>query len=188
MTSADHAGLHDLRLDLAEAGLQASLARALRDQDAGRAHQRIDDVAHAQEELLHAPAHAGADDGLVQLHLGLGQLGFGAGLLGREHGRDPRSRPPVLRPRRQRRRPGRPPRGPASFSMSRSGTMPGLRRCSSCLVSSSSMRLLERALGLPDLAFRLQRHRLSPPPAPPRSRRSCAARSRPRPPASNCRA
>ena len=86
----DHSALHDLRLDLPKAGLQASLPRAFRNQDPGRTHQRIDDVADPQDELLHAPAHAGADDGLVQLHLCLAERCFGAGLFGREHGGNPR--------------------------------------------------------------------------------------------------
>ena len=86
----DHSDLHDLRFDLPEASLQASRAGLFRDQDPGRTHERIDDIAHPQRELLHSPVHAGTDDRLVQLHFGLGQRGFGAGLLGREKGRDPR--------------------------------------------------------------------------------------------------
>ena len=35
-----------------------------------------------QRELLDASVHAGAYDGLVELHLGLPEGGFGAGLLG----------------------------------------------------------------------------------------------------------
>ena len=61
----------------------------LRDQDSGRTHERIDDIAHPQRELLHSPAHAGTNNRLVQIHFGLGQCGFGAGLLGRKNGRDP---------------------------------------------------------------------------------------------------
>jgi hypothetical protein len=55
-----HSGLHDLRLDLIEAGLQAALPGAFRNEHAGRPHQRIDDVADAQDELLDSPVHAGA--------------------------------------------------------------------------------------------------------------------------------
>ena len=62
----------------------------IRDQDPGRTHDRSDDIAHPQRELLHAPAHAGTDNRLVQLHLGLGQRSFGAGLLGWEKRRNPR--------------------------------------------------------------------------------------------------
>ena len=79
-----HADLHDLRFDLPEAGLQASPPGAFRDQDPGRTHHRVDDVADAQRELLHASADAGADDGLAQIDLGLRQGRFGAGLLGGE--------------------------------------------------------------------------------------------------------
>ena len=70
--------------------MQACPAGALRDQDAGRTHERVDDVADPQRELLHSPIHASADDGLRQIHLGLGQRRFGAGLLRREQRGDPR--------------------------------------------------------------------------------------------------
>ena len=43
-----------------------------------------------KRELLHPPVHAGADDGLVEIHLGLGQRGFGAGLFGGKKRGDPR--------------------------------------------------------------------------------------------------
>ena len=79
-----HPDFHDLSLDLPETGLQRSLTGAFGDQDAGRTHQRIDDVADPQSELLHPPAHAGTDHRLVQLDLSLGQLGFGARFLGRQ--------------------------------------------------------------------------------------------------------
>ena len=133
-----HSDLHDLRLDLPKAGLQASPTGTLRDQDPGRTHERVDDVADPQRELLDPPAHAGADDGLVQLHLGLSQRGFGAGLFGREEGGDPRLGRSALRPWRQRSRPCAPSTPTSSFSISRRATLPGLRLFSSCLVSSSS--------------------------------------------------
>src|SRR5215469_13689378 len=72
----DHSRLQDLRLDLPKAGLQRTLAGALRDQYAGRTHQRIDDVAGPQEELLDPPIDTGTNDGLVELVLGLRQLGL----------------------------------------------------------------------------------------------------------------
>ena len=69
---SDHSDFHDLRFDLAKAGLQASLTSAIRDQHSGRAHERIDNVSDPQCELLDATAHAGADDSLLQIHLSLG--------------------------------------------------------------------------------------------------------------------
>src|SRR6266850_1630829 len=74
----DHSGLHDLRLDLAEACLQASPPGALGDEEPGRTHDRGDDVAGPERELLHAPVHACADDRLIQLDLRLSQRGLGA--------------------------------------------------------------------------------------------------------------
>src|SRR5215471_7026607 len=85
----NHSRLHNLPFDLAEAGEQNSLASALRDQDSGGAHERIDDITHAKCELLHSAVHAGADDRFVQIRFGLRQLGFGTGFLGREKRRDP---------------------------------------------------------------------------------------------------
>lgn len=70
-----HADLHHLCLDLPEARLDGSAPGALRDQDSGRAQERIDDVADPQRELLHPPIDAGPDDGLSKFHLGLGQCG-----------------------------------------------------------------------------------------------------------------
>ena len=83
-----HADLHDLGFDLSEAGLQRTLPCSLGNQDSGRPHQRIDDVADAKEELLHAPVYAGPDEGLVIIDLRLRQCGFRTCLLGRQKGRD----------------------------------------------------------------------------------------------------
>src|SRR4051812_20223488 len=83
-----HSDLHDLPLDLPKAGLQAALSGAFRDQDPGRAQERIDDVAHAQGELLHLPADPGPDDRLRLICFGLGQRGFGARLFGWKEGGD----------------------------------------------------------------------------------------------------
>src|SRR5215203_4405312 len=83
-----HSDLHDLRLDLPKAGLQTSLSGAFRDQDPGRAQERIDDVADPEAELLHLPADPGPDDGLRLIRFGLGQRGFGARLFGWKEGRD----------------------------------------------------------------------------------------------------
>src|SRR5262245_14696527 len=58
----DHSFLHDLRFDLAEARLQASLASALRDENPGGTHQWIHDISDAKNELFHPPIHACADD------------------------------------------------------------------------------------------------------------------------------
>ena len=60
----DHSHFHDLCFDLSEAGEQDSLTGPLGDQHPGRAHERIDDIAYLESELLHAPAHAGTDNGL----------------------------------------------------------------------------------------------------------------------------
>src|SRR5215211_5330518 len=83
-----HSDLHDLRLDLPKARLQAALSGAFRDQDPGRAQERIDDVADPEGELLHLPADASPDDRLRLICFGLGQRGFGAGLFGWKEGRD----------------------------------------------------------------------------------------------------
>ena len=150
-----HADLHDLRLDLPKAGLQAPLSGAFRDQDPGRAHERIDDVADPQGELLHPPADAGPDDGLRQIRFGLGQRGFGARLLGREERGDLRLGTLF---------------GGGGGSDRRLAALDGdlklldiparddarVAPCSSCLVSSSSNGLLVGAPGLLDLAFRRQ--------------------------------
>jgi hypothetical protein len=85
-----HSDLHDLCLYLPKAGLPALPPGTLRDQDPARTHHRVDEVAHSQGELFHAPAHAGPDDGLGQLHFRLGERGFGAGLLGWQESGGPR--------------------------------------------------------------------------------------------------
>ncbi len=85
-----HARLDDLRFDLRESGMHRPPPHALRDQDPGRAHERIDDVAHLQGELLHMAADAGADHRLVQLDLRLSQFRLRARLLGRQQGGKPR--------------------------------------------------------------------------------------------------
>jgi hypothetical protein len=65
----DHSLLHDLGFNLPEAGLQASLTGALRDQYPGRTHQRIDDIADPKEELLHSAIDAGPNNRLIQIDL-----------------------------------------------------------------------------------------------------------------------
>ena len=47
----DHSNVHDLRFDLVEARRQKATG-VLRDQNPGRAHERIDDVTDPQRELL----------------------------------------------------------------------------------------------------------------------------------------
>src|SRR5918997_2560082 len=84
----DHADLHDLRLDLTEAGLQALPSGAFRNQDARRTHEWVHDVTDAQGELLHASGYAGPNHGFVELHLRLRQSCLSAGLLGRKEGGD----------------------------------------------------------------------------------------------------
>ena len=79
-----HSDLHDLRFDLVEAGLQSTLARTVGNQNTGRTHQRVDDVADPQGELLDPPVHPGTDRRLVQFDLGLRQGGLGARLLRRD--------------------------------------------------------------------------------------------------------
>src|SRR4051812_47309361 len=83
-----HSDLHDLGLNLPKARLQALLSGASRDQDPGRAHERVDDVTYPQGELLHLPADASPDDRLGQIRFGLGQRGFGARLFGWKEGGD----------------------------------------------------------------------------------------------------
>ena len=82
-----HADLHDLGFDLSKAGLQRTLPCSLRNQDAGRPHQWIDDVSGAKEELLHASVYAGPDEGLVIIDLCLRQRGFRTRLFGGQKGR-----------------------------------------------------------------------------------------------------
>src|SRR5215207_9833521 len=77
-----HSDLHDLPLNLPKARLQAALSGAFRDQDPGRAQERIDDVADPEGELLHLPADPSPDDRLRLICFGLGQRGFGARLFG----------------------------------------------------------------------------------------------------------
>ena len=133
-----HADLHDLRLDLPEAGrgwLCRPAPSGIRI-PAGRMNG-LTMSPDPQRELLHPPVHAGPDDGLRQLHLGLGQGGFGAGLLGRQERGDldlggllggggcgNRALAAVTTF--------------WSRSISRTATMAALRRFSSCFVSSSS--------------------------------------------------
>ena len=152
VTSATIPIFHDLRLDLPKAGLQAFLTRTLRNQDPGRTHQRIDDVAHPQNELLHAPADAGAYGRLLQVHLGLASAASALAFR-REDGRDPQFRLPALQPWRQRRAPWLASTRTSSFSISRSGTMPGLRRMQFLFGFQFIHRLLETSLGLPELAL-----------------------------------
>ena len=79
----NHSNLHDLRLDLAEAG-RKNRSTCLGNQYAGRPHHRIDEVADAQEELLNASSYAGADHGLVEVDLSLRESRLGAGLFRRQ--------------------------------------------------------------------------------------------------------
>ena len=185
VTSADHSDLHDLRFDLAEAGLQASLAGAFGDQDPGRTHDRIDDIAHPQRELLHPPAHAGTDDRLFQLHFGLGQRGFGAGLLGRENGRDSALGGLFCGG-------GGSDRAQAAFHSDLELLDVAQReRYPDCAVAAPAWSPVRpRPAGErswpPESGLQPSRYRPAPPPSPPRPPRSCAARSPQRPPASSC--
>src|SRR5829696_2132677 len=77
-----HSDLHDLRLNLPKAGLQAALSGAFRDQNPSRAQERIDHVADPEGELLHLPADPSPDDRLRLICFSLGQRGFGARLFG----------------------------------------------------------------------------------------------------------
>src|SRR5262249_1965391 len=54
----------------------------------GRTHERIDDVAHSERELLHSTAHAGPDNRPFQIHLRLRERGLGTSLLSREKRRN----------------------------------------------------------------------------------------------------
>src|SRR5262249_35350971 len=66
-----HSGFHDLCFNLPETSLQASPTGTFRDQDSGWTHEWIDNIAHAQRELLYLPAHAGPDHSFLQLYFGL---------------------------------------------------------------------------------------------------------------------
>src|SRR4029078_8354949 len=87
---SSHPGLDDLRLNLPETCLQRTPTGTLGYQYPRRAHKWIDDVAHPQGKLLELSAHTGTDHGFVQVHLGLSQLGLGAGFLGGKQGRKTR--------------------------------------------------------------------------------------------------
>ena len=76
----NHTRFQYLSLDLPEPGLQPTLAGAVGNQDTSGPHQRVDDVARAQQELLDPPIDTSSDKGLVELDLGLRQLSFGTGL------------------------------------------------------------------------------------------------------------
>ena len=60
-----HSWLHDLRFNLVETSLQTSLAGAIRNEDASRPHQWIDDVAHSKCELLDTPRHTRINDRFI---------------------------------------------------------------------------------------------------------------------------
>src|SRR5215471_18086837 len=60
----DHSDLHHLRLDLPEAGRQRA-SGIIGDEDSGRTHQGINDIAHPKYKLLNLTAYAGAHDRLV---------------------------------------------------------------------------------------------------------------------------
>ena len=68
--------VEDLGFDLAEPRLQHPPACRVRDQNSGRPHQGIDDIARPQQELFDAAVDAGADDRLVEIDLGLCEFGF----------------------------------------------------------------------------------------------------------------
>src|SRR5215212_519117 len=63
-----HPDLHDLCLDLPEAGLYASLTGTFRDQNSRGAHHWVDKVAGPQKKLLQSTIEAGANDCLVEIH------------------------------------------------------------------------------------------------------------------------
>ena len=64
-----HADLDHLRFKLPEAGLKRMSSASGWDQDTGRSHERIDDVADPKNELLHPAGHAGINNRFVQIDL-----------------------------------------------------------------------------------------------------------------------
>ena len=116
----------------------------------------IDDITRPQSELLDPPVDTGANKGLVQIDLRFGQRRLCACLLGRQQGGHADHRGLLGSVRGIERALPTRERPPASFSISRCGTMPGLRFCSSRLTSSSSLACCSVALGFLNLAFRLQ--------------------------------
>jgi len=80
---SDHATFHDLRFDLAKPGKQASLG-VLGNQQSCWPHQRIDDIARSQNELLDPPRHSCMHNGLGEIDLGLIERGLSACLFRRK--------------------------------------------------------------------------------------------------------
>ena len=109
---------------------------AVRNQDAGRPHHRIDDVADAQRELLDPPVDPGANMVLSRSTCASARaasaLAFSAGAARELYLGD------CLTRSRHRGSLDGPSTSTSSFSISRCGTMPGFRCCSSRLISSSS--------------------------------------------------
>ena len=170
--------LRDLGLDLAKTCRQGASAGAVGNQDARGPHDWIDDIARSQEELLDAPVDTGPDEGLVQIDLCFGLGGLGAGFFGRQQSADAYRRGLFCRRCGVGRIPAGPPTATSSFSMSRCGTMPGLRFCSSRLTSSSSDACYQRPLGFLKLGLRLSGYPPLPPACWRRLRRSYAWRTR----------
>ena len=152
VTSADHSDLHDLRLDLTEAGLQAALSGAFRDQDAGRAQERVDDVAHPQANCSTCPLTPARITVLLDLASAWASaasaLAFSAGRRAESFASAPSlaAVPPRSRLCGPRRRP-------------EASRYRGAPQCPRCAVAAPPwspvhQRPAEGALGLLDLAFR----------------------------------
>ena len=123
----------------------------------------------------------------VQIHLGLSQLGLGAGLLGRQESGDPRLGR-LLRGGGGVDRALAPLHGDCELLDIPEGDVARIAPIQLLLGLQLVHSLLIGAPGLLDLALRLPGCRSARPPWPPRPRRSCGGRSPPPPPASSCRA
>ena len=111
---------------------------AFRNEHAGGTQHRVDDIADPQGELLDAAGDAGADHGLVQFRLGLGERCLGARLLRRQQGREAGFNALLRGLGRIHGALVGSSTAISSRSISRRATMSAPRRLSSCLVSNSS--------------------------------------------------
>ena len=70
--------------DLSKPRRERAASRPIGNENAGRSYHGIDDIAWPQEELLDAPIDAGANVGLVQIHLRFGERRLRACFLRRQ--------------------------------------------------------------------------------------------------------
>ncbi len=81
---SNHAGLHDLCLNLSESCDKSRSACCFRHQYASRAKQRIDDFTCTQGELLNGSRNARLHDRFIKFNFRLRSCGLGAGPLRRK--------------------------------------------------------------------------------------------------------